>query len=129
MKDKGLLMKKKSEEKEDKLLEIIIETIKNKKGKEIVSINLKEIEHSVCEYFVICHADSTTQVGAIAEEVKQKTKELANIPADHIEGISNSQWVLMDYINIVVHIFLGEYRNYYHLEELWADGELTKHDD
>lgn len=122
-------MKKTSEETEDLLLEIIIESIKNKKGKEIVSINLKEIENSVCEYFVICHADSTTQVGAIAEEVKQKTKELAGVPADHIEGVSNSQWVLMDYIYIVVHVFLAEYRNYYHLEDLWADGEFTKYDD
>lgn len=122
-------MKKISEEKDDLLLEVIIESIKNKKGKEIVSINLNKIENSVCEYFVICHADSTTQVGAIAEEVKQKTKEIAGIPADHIEGISNSQWVLMDYHYIVVHIFLAEYRNFYRLEELWADGEFTKHDD
>jgi len=122
-------MKKIPEEKDDLLFDIIIESIKNKKGKDIVSIDLNEIENSVCEYFVICHANSTTQVGSIAEEVKQKAKELAGIPAHHVEGISNSQWVLMDYNHIVVHIFLAEYRNFYRLEELWADGDFTKHDD
>lgn len=122
-------MKKTSEEKEDLLLEVVIESIKNKKGKEIVSIDFKEIENSVCEYFVICHADSTTQVEAIAEEIKTKSKEQAGVSADHIEGMANSHWVLIDYINIVVHVFLSEFRSFYHLEELWADGILTKHDD
>ena len=122
-------MKKKTEEKEDLLLDVIIESIKNKKGKEIVSIDLTKIDNSVCDYFVICHADSTTQVSAIAEEIRKKTKEEANQPADHVEGVSNSQWVLIDYLQIVVHIFLAEYRRFYHLEELWADGILMKHED
>jgi len=122
-------MKNKSEEKEDRLLEVIIESIKNKKGKEIVNINLKEIENSVCDYFVICHADSTTQVGAIVEEIRKKSKELANTAADHIEGLANSQWVLMDYLYIVVHVFLADFRRFYHLEELWADGIKSVYED
>lgn len=122
-------MKKKTEETEELLLDVIIKSIKNKKGKEIVSIDLRKIDNSVCDYFVICHADSTTQVSAIAEEIRKKTKEEANQPADHVEGISNSHWVLIDYLQIVVHIFLDEYRRFYHLEELWADGILTEHED
>jgi len=119
-------MNKPVEEKEDLLLNTIIESIKNKKGKEIVSIYLKEIENTVFEYFVICHADSTTQVGAIVEEIKQKSKEIAGELPHHIEGVSNSQWVLIDYSDIVVHVFLTEYRKFYNLEELWADG-IKKH--
>ena len=122
-------MKNTPEEKEDILLDVIIESIKNKKGKEIVSINLKEIENSVCDHFVICHADSTTQVGAIVDEIKKETKEKAGIIADHVEGVSNSQWVLIDYLQIVVHVFLAEYRRFYHLEELWADGLKSTHED
>jgi ribosome-associated protein len=122
-------VKKKKIEKEDLLFDVIIESIKNKKGKEIVSIDLTGIGNSVCDYFVICHADSTTQVGAIAEEIRQKTKEITEISAHHIEGLENSQWVLLDYLNIVIHVFLSEYRKFYHLEELWADGILIVHED
>ena len=86
------------------LLKLIIESIKEKKGREIVSINLKKTGSSVCDYFVICHAGSTTQVGAIAAFVERKVKEECKIHAGHIEGIQNSQWVLMDFGNIVIHI-------------------------
>lgn len=111
------------------LFDVIIEAIKNKKGKEIVSINLKKIQNSVCEYFIICSGDSTTQVRAIVEEIRQKTKEIAGNPPDHIEGLKNSHWVLIDFINIVVHVFIPGQRTFYQLEELWADGELMNHDD
>lgn len=122
-------MNRKDPEKEENLFNVIIEAIKNKKGKEIVSINLKKIENSVCEYFIICTGDSTTQVGAIVEEIKEKTKEILNNPVDHIEGLKNSQWVLMDFINIVVHVFLPDQRSFYHLEDLWADGKIQIYED
>ncbi len=122
-------MKKKDSEQEEQLLDVIIETMKSKKGKEIVSIDLTKINNSVCDYFVICHGDSTTQVGAITDEVRKKTKEILNISVDHIEGEQNSSWVLMDFSGIVVHIFLREQRLFYHLEDLWADGVITKHED
>lgn len=121
-------MKKKNIEQSEFLLNVIIEAIKNKKGKEIVSIDLRKIENSVCEYFVICTGDSTTQLGAIVEEIKEKAKEIAKNPVDHIEGLKNSQWVLMDFINIVVHAFLPDQRNFYHLEDLWADGKIVKYE-
>ncbi len=122
-------MKKKDTEQEDQLLDVIIETIKSKKGKEIVSIDLTNIQNSVCDYFVICHGDSTTQVGAITDEVRKKTKEVLKVSVDHIEGEQNSQWVLMDYTSIVVHIFLRDQRMFYHIEDLWADGKIIKHED
>ena len=122
-------MNKTGRERSEKLFDVIIEAIRNKKGKEIVSINLSKIENSVCEYFIICTGDSTTQVDAIAEEIKVKTKEKLNNPVDHIEGQTNARWILMDYINIVIHVFLPEQRTFYHLEDLWADGEILKHDE
>ncbi len=122
-------MKKKDFEQEEQLLDVIIETIKSKKGKEIVSIDLTKTNNSVCDYFVICHGDSTTQVGAITDEVRKTTKESLNVTVDHIEGEQNSLWVLMDFSSIVVHIFLKEQRLFYHLEDLWADGIITKHED
>jgi ribosome-associated protein len=122
-------MKKNVTVKDERLLDLIIETIKSKKGKEIVSIDLTKINNSVCDYFVICHGDSTTQVGAITDEVRKKAKEVLNVSVDHIEGAQNSLWVLMDFSAIVVHIFLKEQRIFYHLEDLWADGIITKHED
>jgi ribosome-associated protein len=122
-------MKKRKEITEEELLKVIIESIINKKGKEIVSIDLSKVDNSICDYFVICHGDSTTQVDAIAEEVRHKTHELLNVKVGHIEGQQNSQWILMDYFNIVVHIFLLEQRNFYHLEELWADGKTVRHNE
>ncbi len=122
-------MKKKDFEQEEQLLDVIIETIKSKKGKEIVSIDLTKTNNSVCDYFVICHGDSTTQVGAITDEVRKTTKESLNVTVDHIEGEQNSLWVLMDFSSIVVHIFLKEQRLFYHLEDLWADGIITSHED
>jgi len=122
-------MKNKDTEQEEQLLNVIIETIKSKKGKEIVSIDLTKTNNSVCDYFVICHGDSTTQVGAIADEIRKKTKEDLKISVDHVEGQQNSLWVLMDFSGIVVHIFLKEQRSFYHLEDLCADGVITKHED
>ena len=112
---------------EKELHKVIIEAIKSKKGKEIVSIDLEKIDNSVCDYFIICHGESTTQVGAIVNEIRDKAKESLGIYVDHIEGQQNSNWVLLDYIGIVVHVFLKEQRDFYRLEDLWADGKITHH--
>ena len=116
-------MKKKIIPTDEKLLEVIIESIKEKKGKKIVSIDLREIENSIFDFFVICHGTSTTHVSAISDNVEIKPKELLGIKHAHLEGIQNSQWVLIDYSGIVVHIFLEEQRGFYRLEDLWADGK------
>lgn len=120
-------MIKKKEVNDNLLLNLIVESIKEKKGREIISINLTKTTGSVCDYFVICHGGSTSQVEAIANSVETKVKEGLNINAGHVEGYKNAQWILIDYANIVVHIFLSEYRTYYALEDLWADGKIKKY--
>lgn len=107
-------------------LMLILETLKEKKGKEIVTINLEKVGYAVCDYFVICHGDSTTQVDALANSVYRKLKSELNTSAHHMEGNDHSLWVLIDYFDIVVHIFLKEKRTFYNLEELWAEGKLER---
>ena len=122
-------MKKKTIPGDEKLIEVIIESIKEKKGKKIVSIDLREIENSIFDFFVICHGTSTTQVSAISDNIEIKTKELLGIKPAHLEGVQNSQWVLIDFSGVVVHIFLEEQRAFYRLEDLWADGKTKIYED
>jgi len=106
--------------------ELILEAIREKKGHQIVSIDLSEVENSICDCFIICHGESVTQVGAIAESIEMKLKEDAQIRAHHVEGLQNSQWVLLDYFDILVHVFQEEFRSFFKLEELWADGKVIR---
>jgi len=106
--------------------ELILEAVLEKKGHQIVSIDLTEVENSICDCFIICHGESFTQVGAIVESIEKKLKKEAKIRAHHVEGLQNSQWVLLDYFDILVHVFQEEYRSFYKLEELWADGKVTR---
>ena len=109
--------------------QLIIEAIQEKKGHQIVSIDLSKIENAICDHFIICHGDSNTQVGSITESIEKKLKKEARIRAHHIEGLQNSQWVLMDFFDILVHIFLKGQRTFFNLEELWADGVIAKLED
>ena len=104
---------------------MIVEAIREKKGHQIVTIDLSEVDHSICDSFIICHGESSTQVGAITESIEKKLKEEAGIRAHHVEGLQNSQWVLLDFFDVLVHVFLEEYRSFYKLEELWADGKVV----
>lgn len=104
----------------------IIRGLQEKKGKNIVSLDLRNIRSAVADFFVVCHGDSTTQVEALAHSVEEIVEqELRDSPA-HLEGMQNAQWVLIDYINVVVHVFQAETRDYYGIERLWADAE-TRH--
>ena len=111
-----------------KLFKTIINAIKNKKGENIVSLDLRKVHEAVADFFIICEAPSNVQIKAIADsiedEVKQKCEEL---PYRH-EGYQALQWVLIDYVNIVIHIFQPETRKFYKLEEMWNDGEHMQHD-
>jgi len=101
---------------------LIVEAILEKKGHNVVTIDLSEVDHAICDSFVICHGESTTQVDAITRSVLDSLKERASVRPHHVEGHQNSQWVLIDYFDVLVHIFLSEFRDFYRLEELWADG-------
>jgi ribosome-associated protein len=110
---------------EEELLKTITDSILDKKGKEIAIIDLSSINYAFCDYFIVCHGDSTTQVSAIAESIETKIKEKHEMRSGHIEGMQNAQWILMDYSNVVIHIFLKEYRDYYKLEDLWGDAQIS----
>ena len=105
---------------------LVVEAIQAKKGHQIVTIDLTEVEHSICDRFIICHGESTTQVSAISDSIQKELKEKAGIRAHHVEGVQNSQWVLIDLFDVLVHVFLEEYRSFYKLEELWADGKVVR---
>jgi len=111
-----------------KLFKTIINAIRNKKGENIVSLDLRKVQEAVADFFIVCEASSNVQVKAIAdaieEEVKQKCEEL---PYRH-EGYQALQWVLIDYVNIVVHIFQQENRKFYKLEEMWNDADRMEHE-
>jgi len=110
----------------EKLREIIIESIQEKKGNQIVNIDLTKINNSVCEYFIISHGDSSTQVKAIAQNIEEKVKKELKEKTYHREGYENAQWILLDYNSVVVHIFQKELRDHYKLESLWADGAISQ---
>jgi len=103
------------------LKDTIIEAILDKKGDQTVSLDLRSLHDSVADYFVICHAQSTTQVKAIAEHVVDKVQQTTGERPWHKEGFENLEWVLLDYVDVVVHVFLPARRTFYHLEELWND--------
>lgn len=110
-----------------KLLKKIISSIEDKKGKDIISIDLSKIDNAITNYFVICSATSTTQVDAIYDNIMEKVYEDLNMKPFHREGYENSEWILIDYFDLVVHIFLEDIRNFYKLEDLWADGIIKRY--
>lgn len=108
------------------LVKKITEGIQEKKGKNIVIADLTAIEDTICNYFVICQGNSPSQVSVIADSVREYvSKEIKNKPIA-IDGLRNAQWVAMDYSDVLVHIFLPETRDFYNLENLWADAKLTR---
>lgn len=106
------------------MINAIIEGIERKKGIDIVKIDLTKINHSECNYFIVCHGNSTTQVDAIAHSVEDTVEEIIGEKAWHKDGYKNSVWVLLDYADIMVHIFKQETRNFYNIENLWADAQI-----
>ncbi|WP_428225245.1 ribosome silencing factor [Flavobacterium sp.] len=109
----------------DILLANIIKGIEDVKGNDIDILDLRALENTVCDYFVICNGTSNTQVNAIVNSVqKAVSKELKEKPW-HVEGTDNGEWVLMDYVHIVVHVFQKHIREYYNIESLWGDAKIT----
>lgn len=110
----------------DELLRVMIEGIEEVKGENVTLLDLRGIETSVCDYFLIADANSNTQVLAIARSIEKKTgKELKEKPW-HIEGREQAEWILMDYVSIVTHIFQKSIRTHYDIEGLWGDAKTIK---
>jgi len=108
------------------LVDVIVKGMQEKKAENITVVDLRDIENSVCDFFVISNANSNTQVNAIADSVQKETLETLGDKAWHKEGTESSEWVLMDYVNVVAHIFQTPVRDFYALEELWGDAEITE---
>ncbi len=111
------------------LLDAVVEGMQEKKGKHITILNLQGIENRVTDYFVICDADSNTHVNSIADSVEEIVEKLTSEKMYHSEGHQNGEWILIDYINVVVHVFLREVREHYNIEGLWGDAEITNIND
>ena len=118
-------MTKKQKTSNTKLLKIIVESIKEKKGKNIIQIDLSKLDNPLTDYFIICHGTSTTHVESIASNVEKQVKNQLLMKIKHVEGKNNAQWVLIDLHETIVHIFLEDARQRYNLEQLWADGKVT----
>ncbi len=116
-------MGKKVLEKDDavNILQAVVIAMQDKKAKKIISLDLTKINNSVTNYFVICHAPSKTQVDAIYDNVIKVVREQCETKPFNKEGVENAEWILIDYFDVVVHIFLEDIRSFYHLEDLWAD--------
>jgi ribosome-associated protein len=116
--------KKVKETETEQLIAAIVEGIQRKKGIDIIKIDLTKINNTECKYFIICHGNSNTQVDAISHSVEDTVVEFLNEKAWHTDGYQNSLWVLLDYADIMVHIFQRDARTFYDLENLWADAQI-----
>jgi ribosome-associated protein len=120
---------KKRTDGEKYLLDSVVKGIFEKKGQNVLKIDLRKLDNRITDYFIICHGSSTTQVGSISESVEDTVRNITGERPFHTEGLENCFWVLLDYGNVVVHVFLEEYRNFYNLESLWADATIVALED
>lgn len=111
-----------------KIIKTIIAAIQDKKGENIISLDLRKINEAVADFFIICEAGNQPQIRAIADHIEFKVKEACEESPYHHEGYQSLQWVLIDYVNVVVHVMLTENRKFYKLEEMWSDAASEKHD-
>ena len=123
-----MLMKKRSDGTEV-LVDSVVKGIFEKQGLNVLKVDLRKLENRITDYFVICHANSGTQVDSISYSVEDSVRKETGEKPLHREGLENCFWVLIDYGSVIVHVFLEEYRNFYSLESLWADANIIKLED
>jgi ribosome-associated protein len=115
----------KKETSADQLITTILHGIEEVKGQDIDILDLRELENTVCDYFIICNGTSNTQVSAIVSSIQKSVGKQMKEKPWHVEGLDNSEWVLMDYVNVVVHVFQKHIREFYDIESLWGDAKIT----
>jgi ribosome-associated protein len=108
------------------LVDNVIEGIQEKKGSNIIVLDMADVENSITNYFIICEGDSDTHVGAIADSVEDYILKKTNEKPFHVEGKKVAQWILIDYLDVIVHVFQRATRSFYNLETLWADAKKTE---
>ncbi|PJJ83153.1 ribosome silencing factor [Mucilaginibacter auburnensis] len=121
------MVKNKAKNESAYISELAIHGIQEKKGNDIVRLDLRNINSSVADYFVICHADSTTQVKAIANSIEDEVFKATQQEPWRKEGLQHAEWILLDYVNVVVHVFRTDKREFYGVEELWGDAEIKSY--
>ena len=109
----------------DQLITEIVKGIEQVKGEKISILDLREIENTVCDYFIVCEGTSNTQVNAISGSVQKSVSKAIQDKPWHVEGEANAEWILLDYVNVVVHIFQKHIREFYDIESLWGDAKTT----
>jgi ribosome-associated protein len=109
----------------DELIALILQGMEEVKGQDIRILDLREIENTVCDYFIICNGTSNTHVNAIVGSVQKTVSKAIKDKPWHVEGSENAEWILMDYVNVVVHVFQKHIREYYDIEGLWGDAKVT----
>lgn len=114
---------------EKNVLKVITDAMLEKKGQQVVSLDLSSIGTAISDYFVVCNADSTTAVAAIADNIIVRMEEKCGRKVLRMQGLENDFWIILDYGDIVVHVFLTQYREFYRLEDLWADAERFEYTD
>jgi len=107
------------------LCKLVVEGMKEKKAQDIVTMDLRDIENSIADYFVICTGSSDTQIDAICNSIEETVHKNIKIHPWHLEGKQNKEWILLDYVEVVAHIFRTDRREYYAIEDLWADAHST----
>ena len=108
------------------LTELVIDSILDKKGEEVVHLDLTALPDAVCDHFIICHADSTTQVRAIGNHIVENVFDKSMVRVFSKEGFDNAEWIIIDFMDVVVHVFYKEKRYFYQLEDLWHDAVMKK---
>lgn len=125
MQTKKKLMTKKSVS-ADEQIAVILKAIDEIKGLDIQLLDLREIENTVCDYFIVCTGTSNTHVSAISGIIQKQVGKICQEKAWHVEGEMSSEWILLDYVNIAVHVFQKHIREFYDIESLWGDAKITK---
>jgi len=111
------------------MINVIADAMLEKKGQDVVSLDLRKIGTAISDHFIVCSADSTTNVTAIADNIEYRVGEKLGRKVFRTQGKENAFWVILDYSDVVVHVFLSQYRAFYRLEDLWADAERTEYKD
>lgn len=120
--------RKKTPDPSELLIKAVTDAMIDKKAREPVILDLSAIKGTVCDAFVICHGTSRTQVEAIADHLIREVRKKTGLHPGHTEGMENAEWILIDYFDVVVHVFIEERRRFYNLEQLWADAGITRID-
>lgn len=109
------------------LVAAIVQAVLDKKGEELITMDISKINNTICKYFVICHTNSNTHAMAVADNIEDHVRKTLKEKVWHKEGLDNAHWILLDYADVVVHIFQREFRQFYNIEGLWADADIISY--